>query len=121
MMAAAQNWWLNIGRCRLRSLILGSAFMVSVLAAGTALAKPEPQPEPEAQPDEAERQFKSIQWTSGPAKVGIAGHAEIQVPQDFAYTGSSGAQKLLELMHNPTSGTELGIAWLLADPTAGTG
>jgi uncharacterized membrane-anchored protein len=58
---------------------------------------------------EADRAFKSIQWTKGPAKVGIAEHAEIQVPEGYAYTGASGAQKLLELMHNPTAGSELGI------------
>ena len=63
----------------------------------------------EPQPSETQKQFQAIQWTQGPAKVGIGGHAEIQVPEGFAYTGASGAQKLLELMHNPTSGTELGI------------
>jgi uncharacterized membrane-anchored protein len=33
----------------------------------------------------------------------------MQVPEGFAFTGSTGAQKLLELMHNPTDGSELGI------------
>jgi uncharacterized membrane-anchored protein len=65
--------------------------------------------EPAAPETESQKQFKQIQWTQGPAKVNIGGHADMQVPAGFAYTGSSGAQKLLELMHNPTSGTELGI------------
>jgi uncharacterized membrane-anchored protein len=65
--------------------------------------------EPAAPETETQKQFKAIQWTHGPAKVNIGGHADLQVPEGFAYTGSSGAQKLLELMHNPTSGTELGI------------
>jgi uncharacterized membrane-anchored protein len=106
----------------MRSFTLGSALLVSLLAAAPAAAKSKaapkqaPQAEPEAQaeepeapPSETESEFKKIQWTQGPAKVGIGGHAEIQVPEGFAYTGASGAQKLLELMHNPTSGTELGI------------
>jgi uncharacterized membrane-anchored protein len=107
----------------LRPSILGSVLVVSLLAAGPAAAKrvaskasPEPAAEPASEtaaPErpltESEKQFKSIQWTKGPAKVGIGGHAEIQVPEGFAYTGATGAQKLLDLMHNPTSGTELGI------------
>ena len=107
----------------MRSFTLGSALLVSLLATAPAAAKSkaapkqEPQAEPEAAaeqepaapPSETEREFKKIQWTQGPAKVGIGGHAEIKVPEGFSYTGASGAQKLLELMHNPTSGTELGI------------
>ena len=31
------------------------------------------------------------------------------MPEGYAYTGGSGARKLLELMHNPTDGSELGI------------
>jgi uncharacterized membrane-anchored protein len=94
--------------------------VVSLLAAGPALAKADkakpapaaPAAQEEAAPapeTEAQRQFKSIEWTQGPAKVGIGGHAEIEVPQGFAYTGASGSQKLLELLHNPTDGSELGI------------
>jgi uncharacterized membrane-anchored protein len=104
----------------MRSFTLGSALLVSLLATVPAAAKPAPKakPEPEAKPEaeepeappsESEREFAKIAWTKGPAKVGVGGHAEIQVPEGFAYTGGSGAQKLLELMHNPTSGTELGI------------
>jgi uncharacterized membrane-anchored protein len=104
----------------MRSFTLGSALLVSLLATLPATAKPaskaKPEPEanqeaekPEAPQSEAEREFAKIDWTKGPAKVGIGEHAEIQVPEGFAYTGGSGAQKLMELMHNPTSGTELGI------------
>jgi uncharacterized membrane-anchored protein len=83
---------------------LGSVFVVSLLVAAPAAAQTA-----EPQPSEAQRQFNTIQWTEGPAKVGIGGHAEIQVPDGFMYTGAIGAQKLLELWHNPTSGSELGI------------
>ena len=91
--------------------IWGSFFVVSLLATAPAAAAPAAEEPAGAEPQASEtaKQFKAIQWTQGPAKVGIGGHAEIQVPEGFAYTGASGAQKLLELMHNPTSGTELGI------------
>jgi len=93
-------------RSSAQSFIWGSVLVVSLLAAAPVAAQPAGA---EPQPSETQKQFQSIQWTQGPAKVGIGGHAEIQVPEGFAYTGASGAQKLLELMHNPTSGTELGI------------
>jgi uncharacterized membrane-anchored protein len=134
MMAPAEvSGWPNIGRCALRSSVyasLASACVLSLLVGGTAVAskrahkaeKPaaeEPAAAPpgagaepageEAPLTESQKEFRKIQWTAGPAKVGIGGHAEIQVPEGFRYTGSSGAQKLLEIMHNPTSGTELGI------------
>jgi uncharacterized membrane-anchored protein len=115
----------------LRSSTWTSAFVVCLLAAGPAFAKhagpkkgaakpeaPAPEAEEPAAADEpplteAQKQFakefKSIEWTHGPAKVGIADHAEIQIPEGFAYTSSRGAQKLLELWQNPTNGNELGI------------
>ena len=59
---------------------------------------------------ESQRAFKSIPWTKGPAKVGIANHAEIQVPEGYAYTGASGAQRAARAHAQPErSGTELGI------------
>src|SRR5262249_47290315 len=114
-------------RCQLRSSIFGITCVVSLLAAWPAsaaksghkkAAAPEPaaaEPAadeaaaPQAPLTETQKQFRSIEWTQGPAKVKIGGQGEIQVPEGFAYTGSTGAQKLLELMKNPTSGTELGI------------
>jgi uncharacterized membrane-anchored protein len=105
----------------LRSSILGTVLVVSLFAAGPAAAKkaaskPAPEPavaEPAAEPEppltEAEKQLRAIDWTKGPAKIGIGGHAEMQIPEGFMYTGASGAQKLMELLKNPTSGTELGI------------
>ena len=58
---------------------------------------------------EAQRAFKAIQWTPGPTAVSIGGQAELQVPAGFAFTAAAGARKLLELMHNTTDGSELGI------------
>jgi uncharacterized membrane-anchored protein len=131
MMARRQGWRPNrIGRCPLRSSIVLSGVVILTLsaawpaaakkaakkqaaaepaAAEPAAAEPAEPAEPERPLTEAEKQLRSIQWTKGPAKVGIGDHGEIQVPEGFAFTGASGAQKLMELMQNPTSGTELGI------------
>ena len=89
-----------------QSFIWGCVFVVSLLAATPAAAAPAAEEPP---PSETQKEFKSIEWTQGPAKVGIGDHAELEVPDGFAYTGSTGARKLLELMHNPTDGSELGI------------
>ena len=109
---------------RSSTVVLSIGFLLAAAPAFATKAKKAPAPAKEAPGEEAgpadeaaapkeetetQRAFKSIQWTKGPAKVGIDNHAEIQVPEGYAYTGGSGAQKLLELMHNPTSGTELGI------------
>jgi uncharacterized membrane-anchored protein len=98
---------------RASTVVIQSAAIL-LLAGSLAFAKQAPAGKEEAaaaaEPEtEADRAFKSIEWTKGPAKVGIANHAEIEVPAGFAYTGATGAQKLLELMHNPTDGSELGI------------
>ena len=106
---------------RSSTVVCVMGFLLAAAQAFATKAKKAPAPAAEEAPaqgeeaaapkeeTESQRAFKSIQWTQGPAKVGIGGHAEIQVPEGFAYTGATGAQKLLELMHNPTSGTELGI------------
>jgi uncharacterized membrane-anchored protein len=108
----------------LRSSTFWSVLVLCLLAAGPAAAKhagakhgaakpPAPEAEEPAGEEppltEAQKQFRTIQWTKGPAKVGIGDHAEIQIPEGFAYTGASGAQKLLELWQNPTNGNELGM------------
>jgi uncharacterized membrane-anchored protein len=108
---------------RSSTVVFSIGFLLAAAPAFASKAKKAPAPAKEAPAEEAaadeaaapkeetesQRAFKTIQWTKGPAKVGIDNHAEIQVPAGYAYTGGSGAQKLLELMHNPTSGTELGI------------
>jgi uncharacterized membrane-anchored protein len=52
-------------------------------------------------------------WVNGPAKASIGGHAEIQVPAGYRFTGAKGAQAILKAAGNPTSGNELG--YLLPD------
>jgi uncharacterized membrane-anchored protein len=104
---------------RSSTVMFSIGFLLAAAPAFATKAKKAPAPPAEDAPadeaaapkeeSESQRAFKTIPWTKGPSKVGIGNHAEIQVPEGYAYTGASGAQKLLELMHNPTSGTELGI------------
>jgi uncharacterized membrane-anchored protein len=49
-----------------------------------------------------------IAWEKGPMTGNLGSIAEIQVPEGFLFTDKKGAQKLLELTHNQTSGSEVG-------------
>lgn len=51
----------------------------------------------------------AYQWVDGPNTAAIKSTAEIKVPAGFMFTGSKGAQELLEMMGNPTSGNEVGF------------
>jgi uncharacterized membrane-anchored protein len=50
-----------------------------------------------------------IQWEDGPTKGKLGSVAEITIPEGYRFAGKSGAQRVLELTHNPTSGNELGV------------
>src|SRR5205823_1135978 len=41
--------------------------------------------------------------------TGDLGAAQLEVPQGFKFTGRNGAQRVLELTHNPASGKEVGV------------
>jgi uncharacterized membrane-anchored protein len=96
------------------ALLLGAA--TSVLAAGKrAAAEPaagtadEAPPEPTAAESEEAKLLKSLAWTVGPGKAQIGSLAEIALPEGTRFTGGDGTRKLLEMMHNPTNGSELGL------------
>jgi uncharacterized membrane-anchored protein len=63
----------------------------------------------EARQREAEAVLRSIAWEKGPTKSSVGDQGEIQVPEGYVFTGGPGTRKMLELMQNPTSGTELGL------------
>jgi len=50
-----------------------------------------------------------LDWTRGPARVQLRAIADVEVPEGFMFTGSSGTRTLLEAMGNPTNGDELGF------------
>jgi uncharacterized membrane-anchored protein len=59
--------------------------------------------------EEAQKTFASIKWDEGPGKVSIGKESELQLPAGYRFTGPDGTRKMLELMHNPTDGSELGL------------
>jgi uncharacterized membrane-anchored protein len=73
------------------------ALPFSILSGAAAADAPAP-PEPPA-----------IDWVVGPAAVDLGDVARIQVPEGYRFTAGDGTRKILEMMHNPTSGAELGL------------
>ena len=62
-----------------------------------------------AEADETAKFLASMKWTVGPGKAAVGNMAEIQVPEGTRFTGPEGTRLLLEAMHNPTDGSELGL------------
>ena len=71
-----------------------------------------------------------IQWENGPTTGKLGSVAEITIPEGYRFAGKAGAQRVLELTHNPTSGNELGVIipnteekdlWFLIFEFEGTG
>jgi len=92
----------------------GTAFARSKTAAPSETAEAS---EPEADQgqgaqspqDETAKFLASLKWTVGPGKAAIGSLAELQVPEGARFTDAAGTRKMLEVMHNPTSGSELGL------------
>jgi uncharacterized membrane-anchored protein len=111
----------KLGASFLGALFFFSTAYASSASAKKAAAKPEDQQEikeeaPGAALDEggqaeaeATKFLNSLQWTVGPGTAKVGNQAEIKVPEGARFTGSEGTRKLLEMMHNPTNGSELGL------------
>ena len=55
------------------------------------------------------QQDQTINWEHGPTTGKLGDIAQIVVPKGYQFSGKAGAQRVLELTHNPTSGDELGV------------
>lgn len=58
--------------------------------------------------DKAER-LQLNQLQRGPVIGDLDGRAQIRVPEGFVFAGPEGTRRILEAMHNPTHGSELGL------------
>ena len=105
----------KLGVAFLAFLLLSSTGYASAASAKKAAAEAEAQEEPPAKgegaepEDEGAKFLNSLQWTVWPGTAKIGNQAEIKVPEGARFTGSAGTRKMLEMMHNPTDGSELGL------------
>ena len=84
------------GHFRFRSLTV--CLMVLLGIATTAAARQDPGAE-----------LKALDWIEGPATANLGNIAQIEVPEGFRFVGKPGAGKFMELIQNPSDGSELGI------------
>jgi uncharacterized membrane-anchored protein len=59
--------------------------------------------------EQGEFKLSSLPWIKGPAKADMKGIAGIDVPKDYMFVDGDGARKLMEVMGNFTSGSEVGL------------
>lgn len=82
--------------------------MSKTLLAVIAVAALLPVTAPAQEPAKQETPVK-IDWQVGPTTGKLGDIAEIKVPEGYEFSGKEGAQKILEITHNLTSGRELGV------------
>lgn len=73
--------------------------VVALLCSMSILGQEPAQPEPKVK----------IDWKVGPTVGQLGDVAEIKIPKGFEFSGKKGAQRVLQITHNLTSGSELGV------------
>ena len=61
-----------------------------------------------AQPSIAE-QVRALNWQAGPTTAHLGSIAQIDIPEGFQFVGKPDAGKFMELIENPSDGSELGL------------
>jgi uncharacterized membrane-anchored protein len=57
-----------------------------------------------------------IEWHKGPYKAHLGDIAEMDVPEGYRFTDAAGARRFLELTHNPSDDSDLGIITPIRQP-----
>lgn len=94
-----------------RALPLALAFLSFVPTAVAAQEAPtEPTQEATGEAEAAEENpLASIRWQQGPCEAKLGSRARIQVPEGLVFANQPDTQRLMEMMQNPVSGSELGL------------
>ena len=80
-------------------------FLVVVVSLGVGLVSAAPT---FAQSPLAE-QVRALDWEAGPTTAQLSTLATINVPDGFQFVGKPGAGKFMEMLQNPTDGSEVGV------------
>lgn len=62
-----------------------------------------------AQPQDAPSPFDALDWQVGPHQGKLGGVASVAVPAGYRFLGKGSAGKFMELLQNPSDGSELGV------------
>jgi uncharacterized membrane-anchored protein len=83
-----------------RSLLRCAGLSFAILVFTASLAN--------AQPSIAE-QVRALNWQEGPTTAQLGSIAQIDIPEGFQFVGKPDAGKFMELIENPSDGSELGL------------
>lgn len=83
-----------------RSLLRCAGLSFAILVFTSSLAS--------AQPSIAE-QVRALNWQEGPTTAQLGSIAQIDIPEGFQFVGKPDAGKFMELIENPSDGSELGL------------
>jgi uncharacterized membrane-anchored protein len=92
-----------------RTYVVASMSVAVVILLGAASARAQSKPAAEPAESEPTRVLRSITWIEGPGRADVGTQARIEVPPSMRFTAGDGTRKVLELLHNPTDGSELGL------------
>ena len=74
------------------------SFAVAAFAAASVQAQTDPQPAGE-----------KIKWQKGPTRAKLGTVAEVDIPEGYQFADADDTRRTLEMMRNPTDGSELGL------------
>jgi uncharacterized membrane-anchored protein len=78
--------------------IINALLLCAVLCGGVSFAADDPKPS-----------GSGIEWHQGPYTAMLGDIAQIDVPAGFMFADAAGTRRLMELTHNPSSNSELGV------------
>jgi uncharacterized membrane-anchored protein len=84
--------------------ILQIVLLACIALGAFGLAAAEAQPAPPA-----EQQGPDVHWVQGPATGELGKMATVAVPEKYGFLGPADTKKIMEAMHNPTTGSEMGL------------
>ena len=88
------------------ALILSVACMCFVIAAGQTRRRGN---RPSTTPDPRSTPLDGVKWQTGPSIGNLGDTGAVHVPAGYAFAGANDTRIIMEAMHNPTSGKELGL------------
>ncbi|HEX6043365.1 MAG TPA: DUF2167 domain-containing protein [Pyrinomonadaceae bacterium] len=82
----------------------------ALIAAGqNKRKKPAPSPSPSAEEQFGWGNFEGVDWQKGPSVGDLGSKAQVQVPSGYVFAGADETRTIMQAVHNPTTGRELGF------------
>lgn len=106
------NHQVGIARLRATQLAWLCAAVLSIVSLCSIAAnaqKPRRRPSPSPSPVTEIPGSERVKWQEGPSIGSLGNTAEVHIPAGYVFAGANDTRILMEAMHNPPSGEELGF------------